>query len=466
LRRDRDVNVRRAVAYYFVRNADARGESALAALTRDQDKWVKFYAFTGLAKTKAKSSKTAILRGLSDGRYFIRLAALNAFIAAEYDLYSQRKLAKDISWHVRAAYARGLKADVVAQNLLLNKMLASDKSPSVKTEALKALAKDPAFAPQVLTYLKSSEWQLREAAVQSHVAFPPEKKEELLTQSYADPDKNVRMAALGELAKIPTVSAFQILKTALTSDELTIRGTAVGALSERQEPEIAELAWSTYKNSGDSKWVEIRQEIVGLMAKQSTSQSLKNLRQAAKDPDPSVSALAIEALVKRGEKDLPAPVLGGSLTFTPYRDLTFAANPKIEFETNKGRFLVETYPKEAPVHVANLVGQTKAGLYNGLSWHRVVSNFVVQGGDPDGSGWGDAGYSMRIEVNRVPFERGTLGMPRSSGFDTGGVQLFFDLVPTPHLDGLYTVFGKVVRGEEVLDRLERGDKILKARVLE
>ena len=134
------------------------------------------------------------------------------------------------------------------------------------------------------------------------------------------------------------------------------------------------------------------------------------------------------------------------------------------FQTNKGAFKVKTYPEAAPLHVANLVGQVTAGLYNGLPWHRVVSNFVVQGGDPDGSGYGDAGYSMRIEVNRIPFERGVLGMPRSSGFDTGGVQLFFDLVPTPHLDGLYTVFGAVVHGVETLDQLERGDTILRARI--
>lgn len=127
--------------------------------------------------------------------------------------------------------------------------------------------------------------------------------------------------------------------------------------------------------------------------------------------------------------------------------------------------MVETYPQSAPVHVGDFVGNVKAGYFDGLSWHRVVSNFVVQGGDPDGSGWGGSGYALRAEINRQPFVRGALGMPRSQGFDTGGSQLFFSHIPVPHLDGQYTVFGIVVDGAEVLDRLERGDKILSAKVI-
>jgi cyclophilin family peptidyl-prolyl cis-trans isomerase len=95
----------------------------------------------------------------------------------------------------------------------------------------------------------------------------------------------------------------------------------------------------------------------------------------------------------------------------------------------------------------------------------VVSNFVIQGGDPEGSGWGGAGYALRAEINPNRFLRGALGMPRSAGFDTGGSQLFFSLLPTPHLDGQYTVYGQVVEGAEVLDRLERGDRIVKARIV-
>jgi len=124
--------------------------------------------------------------------------------------------------------------------------------------------------------------------------------------------------------------------------------------------------------------------------------------------------------------------------------------------------VLELFPKEAPIHVANMVGFTQGGHYDGLPIHRVVSNFVVQGGDPDKTGWGSAGYSLRAEINRSLFERGTLGMPRSTGFDTGGVQFFINHIPTPNLDGQYTVFGKVKEGMEVVDQFEVGDLIVRA----
>ena len=103
------------------------------------------------------------------------------------------------------------------------------------------------------------------------------------------------------------------------------------------------------------------------------------------------------------------------------------------------------------------------GLYDGLIWHRVVTAFVVQGGDPRGSGWGDAGWRLADEINPLAFVRGSVGMPKA-GRDTGGCQLFVSLVPTPHLDGRYTNFGSVVSGMDALDRLEPGDRILRARL--
>jgi peptidyl-prolyl cis-trans isomerase B (cyclophilin B) len=94
------------------------------------------------------------------------------------------------------------------------------------------------------------------------------------------------------------------------------------------------------------------------------------------------------------------------------------------------------------------------------------SNFVVQGGDPEHTGWGDAGYALRAEINEERYLRGTLGMPRSAGFDTGGCQIFVTHIPTPHLDGLYTVFGRVFEGLDVVDAIERGDTIRRAYVRE
>jgi cyclophilin family peptidyl-prolyl cis-trans isomerase len=96
--------------------------------------------------------------------------------------------------------------------------------------------------------------------------------------------------------------------------------------------------------------------------------------------------------------------------------------------------------------------------FNGIIFHRVVPNFVVQGGDPRGDGNGGPGYQIRCEINEVPYQRGAVGMALS-GKDTGGSQWFVTHAPQPHLDGGYTVFGNVVAGMEVVDAIVRGDTI-------
>jgi cyclophilin family peptidyl-prolyl cis-trans isomerase len=135
----------------------------------------------------------------------------------------------------------------------------------------------------------------------------------------------------------------------------------------------------------------------------------------------------------------------------------------VVLDTDRGTIEIRTLPDVAPYHVANFVALVRAKTYDGLPWHRVVSNFVVQGGDPEGTGWGGPGWTLPDEISTVRFERGVLGMPKA-GKDTGGCQLFLTHVPTPHLDGNYTVFGEVASGVEVLDRIEVGDRIRSARV--
>lgn len=108
------------------------------------------------------------------------------------------------------------------------------------------------------------------------------------------------------------------------------------------------------------------------------------------------------------------------------------------------------------LHFARLAGK---GYFRGIAFHRVVPAFVAQGGDPRGDGWGGPGSTIPCELSALPYERGTLGMALS-GRDTGGSQFFIAHTPQPHLEGSYTVFGKVIRGMDVVDRLTVGDTIL------
>jgi len=105
------------------------------------------------------------------------------------------------------------------------------------------------------------------------------------------------------------------------------------------------------------------------------------------------------------------------------------------------------------------------GFFNNITFHRVVPNFVTQGGDPRGDGNGGPGYQIRCEINEVPYARGAVGMALS-GKDTGGSQWFVTHSPQPHLDGGYTVFARVIAGMETVDRTTRGDRIRSINVTE
>ncbi len=120
-------------------------------------------------------------------------------------------------------------------------------------------------------------------------------------------------------------------------------------------------------------------------------------------------------------------------------------------------------PSEAPVHCVNFAALVTRGFYDGLTWHRVVGNFVIQGGCPRGDGWGRPGYLLPDEIGTRPYVRGTVGMPKS-GDDTGGCQIFITHLPTPHLDGRYSVYAQVVAGLDVVDRIRVGDTIKRATV--
>ncbi len=133
--------------------------------------------------------------------------------------------------------------------------------------------------------------------------------------------------------------------------------------------------------------------------------------------------------------------------------------PRIRLTTSKGDIVIELFENEAPNTVANFISLVEKGWYDGLTFHRVLPGFMAQGGDPTGTGSGGPGYRIKCEcvneVHRNHF-RGTLSMAHA-GRDTGGSQFFLTFVPTKHLDGKHTVFGRVIEGFEVLAKLQRRD---------
>ena len=134
------------------------------------------------------------------------------------------------------------------------------------------------------------------------------------------------------------------------------------------------------------------------------------------------------------------------------------------FETDRGPVRVELYPEKAPLTVANFVNLAKRGFYDGLNFHRVIKDFMIQGGCPQGTGTGGPGYKFEDEANNgVRHERGVLSMA-NAGPNTNGSQFFITHVATPWLDGKHTVFGKVVDGMDVVDKVAHGDKIQSVKI--
>jgi len=132
--------------------------------------------------------------------------------------------------------------------------------------------------------------------------------------------------------------------------------------------------------------------------------------------------------------------------------------PRALIRTAKGTIEVHLNVVEAPLTCASFVELARRGFYDGLTFHRVVPGFVVQGGCPRGDGNGGPGYTLRCEIGQRPYGRGTVGMALS-GKDTGGSQFFITHTPTPHLDGRYTVFGWVAAGMDAVDKVRQGDVI-------
>jgi peptidyl-prolyl cis-trans isomerase B (cyclophilin B) len=140
---------------------------------------------------------------------------------------------------------------------------------------------------------------------------------------------------------------------------------------------------------------------------------------------------------------------------------------KAIIETEKGNIVLELFEKDAPKTVENFEKLINKGFYDGLSFHRVLPNFVIQGGCPKGNGTGGPGYSIKCETKGNPRKhgKGALSMAHA-GKDTGGSQFFITHSPQPHLDGIHTVFGQVIEGMDVVNKIKPKDVMKKVTVVE
>jgi cyclophilin family peptidyl-prolyl cis-trans isomerase len=176
-----------------------------------------------------------------------------------------------------------------------------------------------------------------------------------------------------------------------------------------------------------------------------------------KQLDPSAGAEA-DTLIR------PAPTMVTPDVYAAARVSDPPVSTQVYLDTDRGTIQIELAVLDAPLTVENFLSLARKGYFNGLSVHRVVPDFVIQDGDPRGDGEGGPGYSIRDELNERPYLRGTVGMALDPWPDTGGSQYFITHSPQPHLDGKYTVFGRVIAGMEIVDQIQQWDVIRRVRV--
>lgn len=203
-------------------------------------------------------------------------------------------------------------------------------------------------------------------------------------------------------------------------------------------------------------------EIVKTLGILKDESAIKPLRNLFSTPERTVALSALDALREITGKDFSNEL---NLHLQPiYVDYDFefldtiAKNPIVRIETIKGDIKIKLFPEIAPFTVLSFVRLAEKGFYRSTYFHRIVPNFVVQGGDPEGTGWGGPGYTIRSEFSSLTYDTGFVGMA-SSGKDTEGSQFFITQSPQPHLDGRYTLFGKVITGIEIVDKLQVDDKV-------
>jgi cyclophilin family peptidyl-prolyl cis-trans isomerase/HEAT repeat protein len=181
------------------------------------------------------------------------------------------------------------------------------------------------------------------------------------------------------------------------------------------------------------------------------------IRPLLASPAPALRSAAVRALLAMGLTASPSPP-----PLEPAPWLTATSNTGIRVESEKGAFVIALDRDDAPAHARVLSTLAGQGYFDGRAFHRVVANFVLQGGNDGDDGWGGPGFTLRCQVSPTPYVHGTVGMSLS-GKDTGGAEFFVAHGAFPHLEGRYTVVGRVVQGMDVVDRILPGDRMLRVR---
>jgi len=498
----------------------AKRKDILKKLCSDKSADIRMHLATLLSKTKSQEGLELLKeiqkfegrRGQGNWRVRVNLArAFGALAAKDHDALSPllTYLASS-SDHVAISALMALTSlpreavkrheDPVGLRKRLEQLAAPTKkrSETVRGEALVALARHfpDEFKYDGLLSDKRSSIRLKSKVLEALSGIPASDHLAVMLEKLNDDSIRVSMAAWDFIKKLLSPASFRSIRkdTAVTNElgsklfrrakisllredmaVTTLVANALGdsavfsfLLQEGVDDRAVEELMLAYAKLSAPNDVEAMQAILETLGKIGDKRAVPLLERAILDVDRTVALSASAALKRITGNNYDDQVTKSTKPI--YVDYGWKSlevigqKHKAVINTNKGTITIQFLKEHAPFTVLSFYKLIRKKFFNKLNFHRVVPNFVVQGGDPRGDGWGGPNYAIRSEFSLVNFERGSVGVA-SAGKDTEGCQFFITHTPQPHLDGRYTVFAVVVAGMDVVDRMQIGDDILSITLL-
>jgi HEAT repeat protein/cyclophilin family peptidyl-prolyl cis-trans isomerase len=502
---DSDSRARAATALGLLGRREIMDEAADLALIdhveefEDEVRWRVFYA---LARRKPEAALDVLIAGLGDRHPLARAYAARGLgqLEQERAIFPLMGALADKDWRVvvNATRALGKLGDQRAVEPLL--LVAKSPNEHLSLVAIRALGQlgGPRAAEHLRSGLESESWRKTSECARALATADTCMATPYLIPLVKSPTARVRAASAeglgtaGDSLALATleglladekeplvltaaVSALALneranlepLRTILShTEDLAVAATLAAALGERQDTESVQGLVALYRKFTGDEDVSPHVEILEALGEIGSPEPVAFIQEALDDPRKQVVEKAAWALEQITGEDYSNRVPVNS-TFTGEPDFRHArriSGSSVRLDTEKGEILIKLLVEEAPLTAANFARLVEEGYFDGLTFHRVVSDFVIQDGCPRGDGWGGPGYRIPCEYNEIKYERGLVGMALA-GKDTGGSQFFITHSPQPHLDGRYTIFGRVLNGMETVDRMQVGDRILGAELV-
>jgi cyclophilin family peptidyl-prolyl cis-trans isomerase/HEAT repeat protein len=421
---------------------DAGAFDLLATLARDPDETVVVNALRALTAIGDPRATNVAASALASSNLTIKREALTALAALPPD--------------------RALRARVVPY--------LGHEQAFVRAAAISALARidRDEFALVLSGMDPDPVWFVRAALATALGERGDEQSVGILFGLLQDPDPRVLPAVLKAMRMARRNDAAETLRGFLDHPDVAVRAAALENLAELRLAGLPALFAGAWKKGLGDREIEARAAAIAGLSQFKDAAARAALSEAAsEDPARALRSRAIAALTALGEsvpgpgpEAVERPSLDYSEALSPYDPPAGAKvyTPRALLYTGKGKIEIHLNILETPLAVQNFIDLARRGFYNGLTFHRVVPGFVIQGGCPRGDGNGGPGYMLRCEIGQRPYGRGAVGMALS-GKDTGGSQFFITQAPAPHLDGGYTLFGWVAGGMETVDQIQPGDVI-------